>query len=84
MGNRIINHFDTMMEELKTNRTAKEFAQIAYLIYQSKQMNNRKPNTFADWYKIFCKNIGIEQVKGYKPNNLKNPSDAIKKLFNYL
>jgi hypothetical protein len=84
MGNGIINHFDTMMEELKTNRTAKEFAQIAYLIYQSKQMNNRKPNTFADWYKIFCKNIGIEQVKGYKPNNLKNPSDAIKKLFNYL
>jgi hypothetical protein len=84
MGNGNINHFDVMIEELKTDRTAKEFAQIAYMIYQSDQMNARKPSTFAGWYRVFCENTGIKQSKGYKPNNLKNPSDAIKKLFNYL
>jgi hypothetical protein len=79
-----INYFDTLIDELKTDRTAKEFAQIAFMIYVSKQMCNRKPKTFAGWYKIFCEYIGIKQVKGYKPNNLKVPSEAIKKLFNYL
>ena len=28
-----------MIEELQTDRNAKEFAEIAYMIYQSKQMN---------------------------------------------
>jgi len=84
MGNGNINHFTTLVEELKTDRTAKEFAQIAYMIYQSKQMNDRRPSTFAGWYKIFCENIEIKQSRGYKPNSLKNPSEAIKKLFNYL
>jgi hypothetical protein len=79
-----LNQFETMIEELKTDREAKKFAQIAFMIYESKQMNDRKPNTFAAWYKIFCENIGVEQGKGYKPNNLKNPGEALKRLFNYL
>jgi hypothetical protein len=83
MGNGNINYFDAMIEELKTDRSAKEFAQIAYMIYNSSQLNHRKPNTFATWYRIFCENIGIKRGK-YKPNNLKNPGEAINKLFNYL
>jgi hypothetical protein len=79
-----LNYFDTMINELKTDRTAKEFAQIAYMIYQSRHMNSRKPATFSAWYKIFCKSIGIIQSKDYRPNKLKNPSEALRKLFNYL
>jgi hypothetical protein len=79
-----INYFDTMIEELKTDRTGKEFAQIAYMIHRSGKMNDRKPEPFAKWYKIFCECIGINPSNGYKPNNLNEPSEALKKLFNYL
>ncbi|MDR2441639.1 MAG: hypothetical protein LBE12_19935 [Planctomycetaceae bacterium] len=84
MGNGSINYFESMIEDLKTDRSAKEFAQIAYLIYESSHLNDRKPATFAEWHKIFCESIGIKQGKGYKPNHLKNPRDGIKNLFNYL
>lgn len=83
MGNNI-NYFDTMIDELYTNRTAKEFGQIAYMIYTSKHMNSRKPATFSQWYGLFCEAIGIEKGKGYKPNNLDTPSGDLKKLFGYL
>lgn len=83
MGNNI-NYFDTMIDELYTNRTAKEFGQIAYMIYTGKHMNSRKPATFSQWYSLFCEAIGIEKGKGYKPNNLDTPSGDLKKLFGYL
>jgi hypothetical protein len=83
MGNNI-NHFDSMIDELKTDRTAKEFAEIAHMIYRSKQMNDRRPNTFAEWYRIFCKNIDVKPSNGYKPNNLGNPRETLRKLFTYL
>lgn len=83
MGNGTINHFDSMIEELKTNRSAKEFARIALIIYESDKVNRRKPKTFAEWHKIFCECIGCEQIK-YDPNKLRNPRDNLKKLFAYL
>jgi hypothetical protein len=83
MGNNI-NYFDTMIDELYTNRTAKEFGRIAYMIYTGKHMNSRKPATFSQWYSLFCEATGIEKVKGYKPGNLDTPSEALKKLFSYL
>lgn len=79
-----INYFDTMIDDLKTERTAKELAEIAYLIYRGNKMNARKPKTFAKWYKIFCECIGVSPSNGYKPNNLRNPSETLRKLFNYL
>jgi hypothetical protein len=79
-----INYFEMLITELEINRTAKEFAQIALMIYRGKQMSRRKPKTFAKWYKIFCGCIGVVPAKGYKPNNLNTPSEALIKLFNYL
>ena len=84
MGNRTINHFDTMIDELKTDRTGIEFAKIAYMIYTSDKMTARKPNTFSKWYRKFCECIGVIPVKGYKPNKLKNQSEKLKKLFSYI
>jgi len=83
MGNGSINNFDVMIEELKTDMTGKEFAQIALMIYESGQMNKRKPNTFAEWYKLFCKYIDCEQ-KSYDPNKLRTPKERLTKLFSYL
>jgi hypothetical protein len=78
------NYFSTMIDELKTDRTAKEFAQIAYMIYRSKKTSDRMPGTFNKWYKIFCENVNVPYVGGYKPNHLKNPNEALRKLFGYL
>lgn len=83
MGNGTVNNFDTMVEELKTDRTAKEFAYIAYMIWKSGKLNGRKPGTFSKWYKLFCDCTGCEK-KAYKPNNLKNIPGNLAKLFNYL
>jgi hypothetical protein len=83
MGNSTVNYFDTMIEELKTKRTAKEYAYIAYMIWKSGRLNDRKPATFSKWYKLFCLCTGCEK-KIYKPNNLKNIPENLAKLFNYL
>jgi hypothetical protein len=79
-----LNYFDTMIDELKTDRTDKEFAEIAHMIYHSTQMSSRKPKTFAKWYRIFCECIGIIKNDEYKPNKLKKPSPELKSLFSYL
>jgi len=83
MGNGNINHFETMIEEFKTDRTAKEFAQIALMIYESQKMSDRKTNTFAEWYSIFCKCVDCDR-KTYKPSQLKPFPEKLTKLFNYL
>lgn len=83
MGNDNINYFEKMIYELKTDRSTKEFAQIAYLIYNSKQMNQRKLGTFSKWLRIFYNEIDVSHID-YKPNKLKNPNEKLTKLFNYL
>jgi len=79
-----INYFEWFVEALETERTQKEFAQIAALCYYGVKMNNKKPNTFKSWYKIFCECVGCKMIKSYTPNKLKNPKEQIKKQFNYL
>ena len=82
MGNGNINYFDVLIEELKNNRSNKEFAQIACIIHKSDKTNDRKPKQFSKWYKIFCECVGCD-VKKYCPKDLK-PSNNIQKLFNYI
>jgi hypothetical protein len=73
-----------MFDELKTDRTAKEFAEISFMIYSSRNiLNARRQKKFAVWHRLFCRAIGIEYTE-YKPNKLKVPDEALKRLFNYL
>lgn len=83
MGNGPINYFDMLIDELRTDRTAKEFAQIALLIFESDKLNNRKPNCFSKWLRIFYSDIDVLYVN-YKPSKLKNENKKIRKLFSYL
>lgn len=79
-----LNYFDWLVSYLQIDRTPKAFAQIALMIYDSnKALNSTKPRTFKSWYSIFCECVGCEQ-KTYQPKDLRNPSDSIKGLFNYL
>lgn len=84
MGNGNFNYFDSLIEDLKMERNMKEVAQIAYMIYQSDKLNNRKPNTFADWYRIFCKHTNNTYSINYKPSNLKNITYSLRRIFAYL
>jgi hypothetical protein len=84
MGNNSINYFDWLITHLQTDRTPKEFARIALMIYESKiALNKTKPNTFKGWYKIFCECVGCEQ-KSYQPKDLRNPPKNLTDLFDYL
>ena len=84
MGNGNLNNFDNLIEDLKHNRTKKEVGQIALLIYQSDKLNSRKPNTFSEWYRLFCKFTNNTYSPNYKPSNLKNIPDSLKKVFSYI
>ena len=83
IGEYNINHFVSLIEDLKQNRSAKEFAEIALLIHESKHMNSRKPVYFTEWYQVFCECVGCEQKK-YDPKDLRPIRESVKNLFGYL
>ncbi len=84
-GNGKINYFSEMVEDLKKERTAKEFGQIALMIWNSPHGNSRLEEFehFSKWYYDFCQCVGCEH-KTYDKNKLKYPSKALKSLFSYL
>ena len=83
IGEYNINHFEKMIEDLKQSRTAKEFAEIALLIHESKHMNSRRPPHFSKWHLIFCECVGCEHVK-YDPKDLRPIRKNVQSLFSYL
>jgi hypothetical protein len=83
IGEYDINHFVSLIEDLKQNRSAKEFAEIALLIHESKHMNSRKPVYFTEWYQVFCECVGCKQKK-YDPKDLRPIRESVKNLFGYL
>ncbi|MDR2234141.1 MAG: hypothetical protein LBE56_13595 [Tannerella sp.] len=82
-----VDHFSSMIEDLKTKRTSKEYAQIALMIFESKGKitTARIPDNFAEWLRIFCKCIDCEYVKYDNKKKLrKTTSQSLKSLFGYL
>lgn len=78
----IIDFYPSLVEKLKTERNAKDFAFIAKMIYDSPHHANRQ-NTFSKWHRTFCNIVGCPYVK-YKPNQLAQPSEALKEEFSSL
>ena len=88
MGNGTINHFETFIRDLEPERTKKDFAYIAKMCVDGKQMNDRKPKNgkrpnFNKWYSLFCEFTGCEKGT-YKPNDLTEIPDNLKRIFSYL
>lgn len=70
-GNGSINYFEWLIRDLQVQRSDKEFACIALVIYNgNKLMPSKKPSTFAAWYRIFCDLIKCKYHRDYKPCNL--------------
>ena len=80
-----INYFtEYLLPDLEIDRNDKDFARIAYLIYDSGNLiKTMRPKTFKQWYSIFCDLVGCKYNANYKPSNL-NIGDEFKKSFNYL
>lgn len=75
-----IDWFAHLCEDLKQGRTAKDFARIAYMIYDGGWLlKAKRPSTFSEWYQIFCDLVGCDRKK-YKPNKVKDGLDG----FSYL
>lgn len=79
-----INYFsENLLPDLKKRWTDKDFAKIALIIYESgKLAKNKKPETFAEWYRNFCYVVGCKYHKDYKPTNLRD--EIFKGKFSYL
>jgi len=78
-----VDFFTSMVNNLKTPRSGKEIAQIAFMAYGGGRLNRRKPNTFREWHRLFCDCLVLKHVT-YDPNKLKKISENLKNLFNYL
>lgn len=81
-----INYYKRLEENLTDvtkERSVIEYAKIAFLIYNSKKMSAKKPQTFNAWYQYFCKIVGCEYNKGYKPSKLKD-TDGLEREFSFL
>ena len=84
VGHDNIDYFtNNLLPDLRQNRSDKDFAKIALMIYGSgKLVSGMRPNTFKEWYRIFCELVGCG-FHEYKPNAL-IPNDIFKKAFYYL
>ena len=63
IGTGNINYYKRLEENLTDvtkERSVIEYAKIALLIYNSKKMSAKKPQTFSEWYQYFCKIVGCE------------------------
>lgn len=62
IGNGNINYYKRLEENLtdaSRKRSVIEYAKIALLLYNSKKMSAKKPQTFSEWYQYFCKNCWL-------------------------
>lgn len=83
-GNHINYYKNSLLPRLKIQRSNKEYARIALLIYESGKLSN-KPTKFSTWYKRFCELIKCNYNKGYNPASLKDQYfDKLKEEFNVL
>lgn len=70
-GNNGFNYFDYLTEDIKKVRNSKDAARMALIIYNSdKMIKTQKPNTFKEWYRLFCDMTGCTYNPYYKPSNL--------------
>ena len=86
IGTGNINYYKRLEENLTDvtkERSVIEYAKIALLIYNSKKMSAKKPQTFSEWYQYFCKIVGCEYNKEYKPSKLK-VTESLEKEFSFL
>ena len=86
IGNGNINYYKRLEENLtdvSRERSVIEYARIAFLIYNSKKMSAKKPQTFNEWYQYFCKIVGCKYNKDYKPVKLE-ATENLKKEFYFL
>lgn len=84
IGNGNINYYKRLEENLtdaSRERSVIEYAKIALLIYNSKKMSAKKPQTFSDWYKYFCQIVGCEYNPEYKPSKLKDTKGLEKEFY---
>ncbi len=59
--------FNIITRELVIQRSAKDYARIALIIYKSPTWNKKyKDMTFGEWYKIFCSIVECTYDKNYK------------------
>lgn len=86
IGNGNINYYKRLEENLtdaSRERSVIEYAKIALLIYNSKKMSAKKLQTFSEWYQYFCKIVGCEYNKDYKPSKLQ-ATESLEREFYFL
>lgn len=62
------NYFEILIADLIRRKTAKEKATILLLAFESKEVNTKRPNSFAEWLRIWGNVLGCKL--DYKQNKL--------------
>lgn len=77
----IFNYFEKFIPLLQRDRTVKDFAYIAHMVFVSRHKSDIFPKKFTDWYRIFCKAVGCPYNKDYKPGKLNHPPQSLRDEF---
>lgn len=77
------NFFAMLINDLERDWTEKDCCIIANMIYRSNVMNDRRPNTFKEWYERFCLMADCPYNARREPRH-HQPTEDMKRLFSYL
>lgn len=71
------DRYSKLVEELQQDFSDADFCRIAVMLYESDVLNSSRPNTFKQWYKIFCEAVGCPYDEKREPRHYK-PDEAMK------
>lgn len=77
------DYFSDLVKDALNLSTDKELGMVAYLIYQSNQLNIRRPKTFSSWIRTFFKLLGKTPPQDTHLNKYK-PNEIISGIFAYI
>ena len=77
------DYFSMLKKELENDYSDTDICRIAVLIYKSHVLNNRRPHTFKEWYKIFTQAFQLAYFPKRQPRHFL-PSAEIKAKFPYI
>jgi hypothetical protein len=80
-----MDYFSVFTDDLKTLKQPIDFARVALMCYEGRQMNDSKPATFSRWYRTFCKIVGCIHTTMDNKNKIRsNIPQNMKDRFSYL
>lgn len=80
-----MDYFSVFTDDLKTLKQPIDFARVALMCHEGRQMNDSRPAAFSKWYRTFCEIVGCIHTTMDNKNKIRsNIPQNMKDRFSYL